>query len=158
MALLTQRDDEATVGREGDSYSTGAPGTSFLLSEHPYTSARNPFGNQATPHDSQPMSPLEQLDPAHDHQTDLTGDAIIGTIRLSGKVVCQHLGCSQSFGRPAELKRHHATSHAINKPDYWCRRPICDRSRVGGRPFHRKDKMSEHERKVHHRGIHRKGR
>ena len=82
-------------------------------------------------------------------------DIVIGTIRLSGDIMCRHADCGQPFGRLAELKRHYATAHAVQKPEYWCSQPLCDRSMAGGRPFHRKDKKREHERKVHHRGIYR---
>ena len=90
-------------------------------------------------------------------QVDDDMDAIIGTIRLSGNIRCHLFGCAHTFGRPTDLKRHYTEFHAAHKLDWWCIEPMCERS-IGGRSFRRKDKMRDHERKVHRRGIDRKRR
>lgn len=77
--------------------------------------------------------------------------ARIGSVLSNGKFVCDAEGCeSQTFARQAELRRHHTTLHAANKPDFWCQVPTCRRSMTGGgEAFHRKDKLAAHVRSVH---------
>ncbi|KAI8941085.1 hypothetical protein NX059_002325 [Plenodomus lindquistii] len=75
---------------------------------------------------------------------------IIGTLSINGDIKCTHKRCARSFGRFAELRRHHDSKHATLKPEFWCDQPLCERSLTGGRPFHRKDKLRDHRRKVHH--------
>jgi hypothetical protein len=78
-------------------------------------------------------------------------DTVIGSMYHSGRFKCLHPGCARkSFGRQAELKRHHETIHATQKPAYWCRVPSCERSRArGGYPFTRRDKLNDHVRAMH---------
>ena len=104
---------------------------------------------------------LEQLPDIAEHdleEEDGPKDALrddpelaIGSFHHNGKFKCLQRRCARkSFGRPAELKRHYDTIHAVRKPAYWCREPMCQRSRAnGGYPFHRNDKLRDHMRKVH---------
>jgi hypothetical protein len=74
----------------------------------------------------------------------------IGSVLNNGKFMCDDKGCADlTFGRQAELRRHYATFHAINKPNFWCQVSFCQRSKKGGVPFHRKDKLISHIRSVH---------
>ncbi|KNG48510.1 metal ion binding [Stemphylium lycopersici] len=91
-------------------------------------------------------------------QSSIGFDTVIGTIHLSGDIMCHHARCQRSYGRVTELKRHYSTAHAPQRVEYWCSQPTCGRSMAGGRPFHRGDKMREHERQVHHRGVYRRRR
>lgn len=77
--------------------------------------------------------------------------AKIGSVLSNGKLVCDAEGCkSLTFGRQAELRRHHTTLHATNKPNFWCQVPNCRRSaNLGGRAFHRKDKLAAHVKSMH---------
>jgi hypothetical protein len=63
---------------------------------------------------------------------------------------CDHHGChSRTFGRPTDLQRHHNSAHAQIRQEFWCPHPGCERSRAGGRPFLRSDKVSQHLRQKH---------
>jgi hypothetical protein len=75
----------------------------------------------------------------------------IGSVLSNGKYVCNDESCaSQTFGRPSELRRHHTTLHASNKPSFWCHDPGCHRSAGGGgEAFHRKDKLTAHVKSMH---------
>lgn len=77
--------------------------------------------------------------------------ARIGSVLSNGKFVCDAEGCeSKTFARQAELRRHHTTLHAANKPNFWCQVPTCRRSmNSGGEAFHRKDKLAAHVRSIH---------
>jgi hypothetical protein len=77
--------------------------------------------------------------------------ARIGSVLSNGKFVCDAEECgSQTFARQAELRRHHTTLHAVNKPNFWCQVPTCRRSMIGGgEAFHRKDKLAAHVRSMH---------
>ncbi|KAL1632006.1 hypothetical protein SLS56_004051 [Neofusicoccum ribis] len=58
---------------------------------------------------------------------------------------CLHQGChSPLFKRLGDLERHQNNVHTQTK-FFWCRSDECDR----GKPFPRKDKRNEHERKIH---------
>ncbi|KAL1645259.1 hypothetical protein SLS58_003966 [Diplodia intermedia] len=64
----------------------------------------------------------------------------------NNKYFCLHAGCrNPSFKRLGDLERHQNNVHTQTK-FFWCRYDGCGR----GRPFPRKDKRNEHERKVHH--------
>lgn len=80
--------------------------------------------------------------------------ARIGSVLSNGKFVCDAEGCEgQTFARQAELRRHHTTLHATNKPNFWCSVPACRRSMSGGgNAFHRKDKLAAHVRSMHSGG------
>jgi hypothetical protein len=126
-------------------------------SERPHTPAQRPLEAQhVTPDLYLAMPALPDLDTPSASQAHVEVDTIIGTIRLSGEIRCQHSDCNRPFGRLAELKRHYATSHAVNKLEFWCSQSLCGRSMAGGRPFYRRDKMREHERSVHHRDVERR--
>ncbi|KAH7394375.1 hypothetical protein BKA66DRAFT_400147, partial [Pyrenochaeta sp. MPI-SDFR-AT-0127] len=78
----------------------------------------------------------------------------IGTILSNGvsrheKYKCYQPACSGlTFGRLAELKRHHATRH--ERPKFFCPVDGCERSlKNGGRGFPRKDKMVDHLERKH---------
>lgn len=77
--------------------------------------------------------------------------ARIGSVLSNGRFVCDVEGCgAQTFARQAELRRHHTTLHATNKPNFWCHVPTCRRSISRGREaFHRKDKLVAHVRSMH---------
>lgn len=56
----------------------------------------------------------------------------------------------QTFGRWADLKRHHNGAHAAAPTIFWCEYEGCPRSRkVGNSPFPRKDKLGDHVRVMH---------
>ncbi|KAF2878545.1 hypothetical protein BDV95DRAFT_478826, partial [Massariosphaeria phaeospora] len=73
-----------------------------------------------------------------------------GTVR-NDKYECHIPACSgTTFGRLADLKRHHATRHAETKPEFWCPVEGCVRSLDGGgHSFPRKDKMEDHFERIH---------
>jgi hypothetical protein len=77
--------------------------------------------------------------------------ARIGSVLSNGKFVCDIKECGgRTFARQADLKRHHTTLHATNKPNFWCRVSTCRRSMSGGDgAFHRKDKLDAHVRSMH---------
>ncbi|KAH7406016.1 hypothetical protein DE146DRAFT_650488 [Phaeosphaeria sp. MPI-PUGE-AT-0046c] len=79
--------------------------------------------------------------------------ARIGSVLSNGKFVCDAEECGgQTFARPAELRRHHTTLHATNKPNFWCHVPTCRRGIRGrGGAFHRKDKLAAHIQSMHSR-------
>lgn len=72
--------------------------------------------------------------------------ATMGSILFNGKFKCTEVACAnKTFGRRAELQRHHATIHAVEKW-FWCPIPSCSRSKE---PFARKDKLADHVRNIH---------
>lgn len=75
----------------------------------------------------------------------------IGSVLSNGKLLCAAKGCEGlTFGRQAELRRHHTTLHAAIKPNFWCQVSECRRSEnAGGRAFHRKDKLAAHVKSMH---------
>ena len=75
----------------------------------------------------------------------------IGSVLNNGKFACDYEECvGRTFTRQAELRRHHTTLHAANKPRYWCWAPTCRRSMGrGGKAFPRKDKLMAHVRSMH---------
>ncbi|PVI02947.1 hypothetical protein DM02DRAFT_626332 [Periconia macrospinosa] len=77
----------------------------------------------------------------------------IGLVLLNGTYICTDAACEgrRTYGRYTELKRHHASRHATDKPTFWCEADdSCPRSEAkGNRPFHRKDKLVSHVRTVH---------
>ena len=75
----------------------------------------------------------------------------IGSVLSNGKYACNNESCSgQTFGRPWELRRHHTTLHAADKPSFWCHDPACHRSAGGGgEAFHREDKLTAHVKSMH---------
>ncbi|KAF9692709.1 hypothetical protein EKO04_009011 [Ascochyta lentis] len=78
----------------------------------------------------------------------------IGTVLLNGKFTCPSPQCVHlTFARTAELRRHHTTRHAQHKPEFWCEAPLCPRGvDLGGKPFHRSDKLAAHVRSMHSSG------
>ncbi|KAF9691863.1 hypothetical protein EKO04_010086 [Ascochyta lentis] len=88
-----------------------------------------------------------------------TKPVIIGLLLSDGntrndRYQCPFSTCTElTFGRPAELKRHHASCHkgyGSKKPQYWCPVSGCDRSKVGHKgSFPRKDKMMDHLERAH---------
>lgn len=75
----------------------------------------------------------------------------IGSVLSNGKLLCAAKGCEGlTFGRQAELRRHHTSLHAAIKPNFWCQISTCRRSEnAGGRAFHRKDKLAAHVKSMH---------
>lgn len=75
----------------------------------------------------------------------------IGSVLSNGKLLCAVKGCEGlTFGRQAELRRHHTTLHAAIKPNFWCQVSNCRRSKnAGGRAFHGKDKLAAHVKSMH---------
>jgi hypothetical protein len=59
----------------------------------------------------------------------------------------------KTFGRAAELKRHHVSCHdgfGNKKAQYWCPVSGCERSKTGDQgSFPRKDKMIDHLERMH---------
>jgi hypothetical protein len=154
MPALLQIGDEMIEGRQESGNTMTAFEYYLPASERSCVRAQRPLEAQHVTLDSYfAMPDLSEIDTLSASQVHPEVDTIIGTIRLSGEIMCQHSGCKQPFGRLAELKRHYTTSHAVEKPEYWCSQPMCDRGMVGGRPFYRRDKMRDHERSVHHRNV-----
>ncbi|KAH7070544.1 hypothetical protein BKA63DRAFT_79540 [Paraphoma chrysanthemicola] len=86
-----------------------------------------------------------------DSDENMDSSTVIGTLLKSGRFKCHYTRCLRSsFGRQAELRRHYDGTHAIVKHTFWCQVPFCNRSSgVGGRAFHRKDKLRDHVRAMH---------
>lgn len=91
-----------------------------------------------------------------DPPSDSGSDRISGHVLASGKFMCADLECDDlRFGRQADLKRHLANFHGVEKTEYFCTVEGCDRSRrpsgkSKGRSFGaKKDKMEEHVQAVH---------
>ena len=64
--------------------------------------------------------------------------------------VCRVGRCGGTHARWADFKRHYDGAHAVQRPEYWCPEPLCERSQeFGGAPFPRKDKMMDHAQSVH---------
>lgn len=84
-----------------------------------------------------------------DSEADVTR---IGSVLNNGKFMCDYERCAgQTFSRQAELRRHHTTIHAFNKPNFWCPHTSCRRSMSGGgEAFHRKDKLTAHIQSMHY--------
>jgi hypothetical protein len=96
--------------------------------------------------------------PASSRTNPRSSHVAIGMIFSNGEVGqdqyrCTAPGChNKTFGRLAELKRHHAGKHAAagRKPQFWCPVEGCERSRAGqGEAFPRKDKMFDHLSRMH---------
>lgn len=63
---------------------------------------------------------------------------------------CRLAGCSGTFGRWPDFKRHYDCQHAHDSPSFWCPYPTCTRSEAFGYdPFPRRDKMMDHAFKMH---------
>lgn len=99
---------------------------------------------------SLPVSPRVRQRSTH------SSDDIIGLVLVDKKKFrCPKKECDQlTFGRLADLRRHHDQNHARNRAQYYCPYQECDRSYVpgGGRSKSfgtRKDKRDEHIRNVH---------
>jgi hypothetical protein len=157
MSGSPHADEEIVSEREADEQSFTSFGFSSQTLEEPFFSAHDFLVTQDNAYGVNPTtSAVSMLGSPSTSLSEVETDMIIGTIRLSGDIRCYHLGCTRTFGRLTELRRHYTTSHAVQRPEYWCSQPTCDRSMAGGRPFHRRDKMREHERRVHHRGVYRR--
>jgi hypothetical protein len=80
---------------------------------------------------------------------------MIGIVLSNGiaghdKYNCHIRGCSASFTRLADLKRHNGSRHNRERARFWCPVDECERSMGrGGRAFPRKDKMVDHLERVH---------
>jgi hypothetical protein len=103
-----------------------------------------------------PFEEVSQLTDTHlETSTDIdvkdAPEQVIGSLHLDGRFKCPRPVCARkTFARQAELRRHYNTSHASQKPAYWCQAITCPRARAnGGYAFTRKDKLMDHERKVH---------
>ena len=86
----------------------------------------------------------------------LRDDSVIGHVLLDKKKFkCANTECEDlTFGRLADLRRHHDQQHAKVRHQYFCSFAGCPRSNAvtggKGRSFGtRKDKKDEHERNVH---------
>ena len=108
-----------------------------------YGSADRPI--DMTQEQSQPPSTVVETTDTEDTVTN------IGSVLNNGKFICDHMDCvGRTFTRQAELRRHHTTLHAANKPEFWCRVSTCRRSMgKGGKAFPRKDKLMAHVRSMH---------
>lgn len=137
---------------------------------HAVTSAPQPPYNPVSAHRVTKLRPPElhrrsqrtktvsRLNPAHVQQTSKPQHVIIGTILSNGEVSQEQYKCyaftclNKTFGRLAELRRHHACEHGVDgkMPQFWCPIEGCERSRTrSGKAFPRKDKMFDHLSKVH---------
>ena len=82
--------------------------------------------------------------------TTTSGDTTVASPRKqANRFICNYGGCHKSFSRRYDLQRHnevHSPLHA-----YWCRAQGCKRNEavIGAKPFPRKDKRDDHERKAH---------
>lgn len=73
---------------------------------------------------------------------------IIGSLLSNGRFKCTEGACARkTFGRVTELRRHITTTHAADKPQFWCHVPSCARS--SKKPFSREDKLASHIRSMH---------
>jgi len=76
----------------------------------------------------------------------------IGFVLDNGRLSCSKPSCTRTFARVSDLKRHMKTIHG-HSPQFWCRHADCRRSssyqKASSRPFTRRDKRDEHERKIH---------
>lgn len=110
-----------------------------------------------TPQASPPtLSPVIKKTRRHKHSH--SNNEPIGLVYDDNrKFKCIKSDCKDlTFGRMADLRRHHAQHHARNRAEYFCRVSGCSRAHVptGGksRSFGtRRDKRDEHERNVHKR-------
>ncbi|EAT89993.1 hypothetical protein SNOG_03262 [Parastagonospora nodorum SN15] len=89
-------------------------------------------------------------------------DPVVGHVTAAGKFRCSDTTCADlSFGRQADFRRHYEHAHAAKKMEYFCTVDGCARSqrpagggRSKGRSFgSREDKMREHVRTVHEKGV-----
>jgi len=141
------------IGSQANEALSTALEPQFRISEEPHVPTQGMLAASNIPFDARHTGPVvSDLNSVSTLQDGVEMDPIIGTTRLRGSIRCQYLGCTSTFGRRTELRRHHRTLHAVQRPEFWCSEPSCGRSE-GGRPFHRSDKMREHERKKHHGGI-----
>jgi len=78
----------------------------------------------------------------------------IGHVLENGKYTCVLGTCARkTFNRPADLRRHHSTIHAIQRPQFWCTVSTCPRSAAaGGQAFRRRYRLHHHVRKMHSGG------
>jgi hypothetical protein len=60
------------------------------------------------------------------------------------RLMCPRTGCTTTFARPGDLRRH-TRKHL--KHEYHCPVDNCDRK--GDKAFYRRDKLLDHQRKVH---------
>ncbi|KAH7086517.1 hypothetical protein FB567DRAFT_528128 [Paraphoma chrysanthemicola] len=87
--------------------------------------------------------------------TNLPNHQVVGIVLSNGitghdKYNCHIRGCSASFTRLADLKRHNGSRHNRERARFWCPVDGCERSMgQGGRAFPRKDKMVDHLERVH---------
>ncbi|KAF2820687.1 hypothetical protein CC86DRAFT_387145 [Ophiobolus disseminans] len=107
-----------------------------------------------------PRFPQQQIMPGHAQtkQIHMPAHVAIGIILSNGETGQDQYQChapdcfNKTFGRIAELKRHHAGKHAAvgRKPQFWCPINECERSKTGqGEAFPRKDKMFDHLSRAH---------
>jgi hypothetical protein len=82
---------------------------------------------------------------------DFDSDQHIGAVLKNGGCKCNKSPrASKSFKRVAELKRHYNTTHADQKPEFWCKIIFCNRSAAaGGKSFHRRYRLQAHMRTIH---------
>ncbi|KAF2396474.1 hypothetical protein EJ06DRAFT_534198 [Trichodelitschia bisporula] len=81
-------------------------------------------------------------------ETKVDSEEHLGVVLKTGRLQCSHTECLQrSFSRLADLRRHHLSSHV--KEPLWCSADGCPRSKASDRPFFRRDKLMEHELKMH---------
>jgi hypothetical protein len=134
-ALVTPKSSNDTLGLHRNSKHRAA-------SQLPRSSSQSP-----QPSTSTAGSPISSKTVVLGH---LLSDVDGGNERYQ----CPFPTCTEvTFGRPAELKRHHASCHkgfGTKKPQYWCPVSGCRRSRAGnGNSFPRKDKMMDHLERMH---------
>jgi hypothetical protein len=140
-------------------FTTGVPWNPELSESkavvHPAQTSTNPaeFGTaQHTRQHTSFFDPVPAEQSSHSSESD--SDIAIGTAMKNGQYKCVNALCSRrSFKRPAELKRHYHTTHAVEKPEFWCEVMFCSRSAAAGnKPFHRKYRLQDHIRKIHDTG------
>ena len=119
------------------------------------------------PQSPPPSSPLPSLHRKRRRMTppsrSSSSETITGHVLSSGKFKCSHPDCAdEHFNRHADFRRHYSAFHEARPIQYFCSVSGCLRSREPsgrskGRSFGpRKDKMEEHMRTVHHKGIKKK--
>jgi hypothetical protein len=106
-----------------------------------------------SPRPFDPRHATNYSSPAQGQRPSVTDDtnAAIGIALKNGRFRCNVSQCAhRGFKRFAELQRHYNTTHALQKPEYYCDYAFCERSAgAGGEPFRRKYRLQNHLEKMH---------
>jgi hypothetical protein len=93
-----------------------------------------------------PFSDTTQQSGPSMNQPAQTRLGVVSSQENSGfKYECDQDGCSTTFNRQYDLKRHYNGAHAINPTLYWCEVSGCSHNKG----FPRRDKLNDHISKMH---------